>query len=90
MPDFISLSCPSCGNKLQITEDIDRLECDVCGTEHIVNRSGGIVTLLPFIQSKKYAESRINRLKKVFIEKINDWWIGHVMSGRIFTRGSRH
>jgi ribosomal protein S27E len=49
--DFISLTCPSCGNKLQITEDIDRFACAACGNEHIVNRSGGIVTLKPVIDS---------------------------------------
>jgi len=47
MPDFIALSCPSCGAKLQITEDIDRFACTACGNEHIVNRSGGVFTLKP-------------------------------------------
>jgi ribosomal protein S27E len=51
MPDFITLSCPSCGHKLQITEDVDRFACSACGNEHIVNRSGGIVTLKPVIDS---------------------------------------
>jgi ribosomal protein S27AE len=51
MVAFITLSCPSCGNKLQITEDIDRFACAACGNEHIVNRSGGIVTLKPVIDS---------------------------------------
>jgi hypothetical protein len=50
MPDFITLSCPSCGHKLQITSDIDRFACVACGIEHIVNRSGGIVTLKPVIE----------------------------------------
>ena len=49
MPDFITLSCPSCGNKLQITEDIDRVACAACGKEHMVNRSGGVVTLKPVL-----------------------------------------
>jgi hypothetical protein len=49
MPDFITLTCPSCGHKLQITRDIDRFACSACGNEHIVNRSGGVVTLKPFI-----------------------------------------
>jgi predicted RNA-binding Zn-ribbon protein involved in translation (DUF1610 family) len=49
--DYITLSCPSCGHKLQITEDIDRFACAACGNEHIVNRSGGVVTLKPIIDS---------------------------------------
>lgn len=39
------LSCRSCGGRLEITEDVDRFACAYCGTEQIVNRSGGIVTL---------------------------------------------
>ena len=45
MSDFISLSCKSCGAKLDITEDIDRFACSYCGVEQIVNRSGGLVAL---------------------------------------------
>jgi hypothetical protein len=47
MPDFISLSCPSCGAKLQVTEDLDRFACSHCGNEMAVARQGGIVTLKP-------------------------------------------
>jgi ribosomal protein S27AE len=47
MVDFITLSCPSCGNKLQITSDIDRFACGACGNEYVVIRKGGIVALKP-------------------------------------------
>ena len=50
MPDFVSLTCPSCGGKLQITDDIDRFACGHCGNEHIVRRSGGIVALAPAVE----------------------------------------
>jgi predicted RNA-binding Zn-ribbon protein involved in translation (DUF1610 family) len=43
MPDLITLSYPSCGHQLQITEDIGRFACAACGNEHSVNRNGGIV-----------------------------------------------
>lgn len=45
MADFVTLSCPSCGHKLQITEDIDRFVCAACGNEHIVTRSDGVIVL---------------------------------------------
>jgi predicted RNA-binding Zn-ribbon protein involved in translation (DUF1610 family) len=73
MADFITLSCPSCGHKLQITSDIDRFACAACGNEHIVNRSGGIATLKPVIEGiekvqvgvdKTASELAIVRLKK--------------------------
>ena len=50
MPDFITLSCPTCGGKLQVTQDIERFACAYCGTEHIVKRGGGIVSLAPVIE----------------------------------------
>jgi predicted RNA-binding Zn-ribbon protein involved in translation (DUF1610 family) len=37
MVDFITLSCPSCGYKHQITKDIDQFACVACGNEHIIN-----------------------------------------------------
>ena len=45
LADFITLSCPSCGNKLQITEDIDGFACSACGIEYMVNRGEGIISL---------------------------------------------
>ena len=51
MSDFITLSCPTCSGKLQITEDIDRFACGHCGNEHVVKRSGGIVSLKPVFEA---------------------------------------
>ena len=48
--DFITLSCPSCGGKLGITPDVERFACQFCGHEHIVRRSGGMVSLEPVLQ----------------------------------------
>jgi predicted RNA-binding Zn-ribbon protein involved in translation (DUF1610 family) len=45
MTDFVSLACPHCGGKLEITSDIDRFACMYCGSEQIVNRRGGIISL---------------------------------------------
>ena len=73
MSDIISLTCPSCGNKLQITEDVNRFACAACGNEHMVNRSGNIVMLNPVLESiqgvqvgidKAASELAIQRLQK--------------------------
>ncbi len=45
MGDLITLNCPSCGGKLEVDENTSLLTCEHCGTEHIVNRAGGSVTL---------------------------------------------
>jgi hypothetical protein len=73
MSDFISLTCPSCGGKLKITPDIDRFACQFCGTEQIVKRGEGIISLMPVMDAigqvkqsvdKTAAELSIIRLNK--------------------------
>ncbi len=51
MPDFITLTCPTCGGKLQITPDIERFACTHCGNEHLVRRTAGVVALAPVVDS---------------------------------------
>ena len=78
--DFITLACPNCGGKLNITSDLERFACQFCGNEHIVRRSGGTVSLEPVmammntlnesmsrvsaISEKQAAEMAIKRLDK--------------------------
>jgi len=73
MDNFITLTCPTCGGKLQITDDIERFACSHCGNEHIVKRGGGIVSLAPVTESlnqikvgvdKTASELAIKRLKE--------------------------
>jgi hypothetical protein len=49
MENFATLTCPSCGGKLQIGNDVERFACGFCGNEHVVKRGGGIVSLTPVI-----------------------------------------
>ena len=37
MPKFLSMVCPACGAKLQFSEDEDRLLCNYCGTEQLLD-----------------------------------------------------
>ena len=70
---LITLSCQSCGAKLEITPNLDRFACSFCGQEHIVNRSGGTISLSPVVEAihqvragvdKTAAELAIVRLQK--------------------------
>src|SRR5262245_13491489 len=51
MSDFVTLTCPNCSGKLQITSDIDRFACMHCGTEHIVKRGSGVISLAPVLET---------------------------------------
>jgi hypothetical protein len=77
MPDFITLTCPSCGGKLKITNDIQRFACVYCGTEHIVKRGEGVISLAPVVEGlknvqigvdKTASELAIKRLKEEIVE----------------------
>jgi hypothetical protein len=59
MNDFVTLSCPSCGGKLQISGDINRFTCASCGNEHIVNRSGGVISVSPVVNELKKINSSV-------------------------------
>ena len=61
MVDIFSLTCPSCGGKLQLTPDIERFACGYCGNELLVNRSGGIVSLSPVVAELKGLKQGVDR-----------------------------
>jgi hypothetical protein len=72
MPDSITLTCISCGIKLEIPNDIERFACGNCGVEQIVKRTGSIVSLAPVSEGltqirvgvdKTASELAIQRLK---------------------------
>jgi cation transport ATPase len=47
MADFVTLTCPSCGGKLHISSETERIACEYCGNEHLVQRGEGIISLTP-------------------------------------------
>lgn len=42
---FVNLNCANCGAKLDVYDDMERFACGFCGTEMIVQRRGGTVTI---------------------------------------------
>lgn len=61
MAEIIKLACPSCGAKLELTEDVERFACSHCGNEHIVVRRGGIVSLKPVLEALEQVEAGTDR-----------------------------
>lgn len=60
--DFITLACPSCGGKLEITPSLERFACGHCGNEHIVRRTGGTVALEPVMEKLNQIHENINSM----------------------------
>jgi DNA-directed RNA polymerase subunit RPC12/RpoP len=48
MPGLISLVCPSCGGKLQVSACATSLTCQHCGNKHLVKHDDGVITLEAF------------------------------------------
>lgn len=59
--DFVTLTCPNCGGKLQVTPDLDRFACGYCGQEHIVKRGGGVVALAPVVEKLTGIKTGVDR-----------------------------
>jgi hypothetical protein len=73
MPNFVTLACPSCGGKLQITNDIERFACAHCGNEHLVKRSGGVISIAPIMDSlAKIQEDTDRTAAELAISRLNN------------------
>lgn len=60
--DFITLTCPTCGGKLEITPDVERFACKFCGNEHYVQRNSGSISLAPMVESLKRVEGKFDQV----------------------------
>ena len=61
MTNNISLSCPTCGDKLKITNNMNNFACGHCGSEHIVKREGGVITLVTPDENKKVINDGVDK-----------------------------
>jgi len=63
MTDLISLVCPSCGGKLEVSPNATSLKCQYCGSEHVVKHAAGGVMLEAFARCPRCG--RNDRSEKV-------------------------
>ena len=63
MSDLITLTCPSCGGKLQVNPNASMLVCEHCGTEHMIHKEGDAVTLESYARCPRC--NRNDRAEKV-------------------------
>ena len=63
MNDFIAMSCPNCGGKLNVSPNTTTLICQNCGTEHMVRRQSGSVLLESFARCPQC--NRNDRVQKI-------------------------
>jgi hypothetical protein len=61
VPHLVLLSCPTCGNKLQATADVDRFTCAACGNEFVIRRGDGTVSVAPLVAEMKDVHQAVDR-----------------------------
>ncbi len=59
--DFVTLTCPCCGGKLEVTRDMERFACAHCGAEHLVLRRGGTISLEPVMEGIRQVKNTVDR-----------------------------
>lgn len=62
MPNFVTLTCPSCNGKLKITDDVHHFACGYCGNEFMVKRGENIVSLSPVVESINQVKQGVDRV----------------------------
>jgi predicted RNA-binding Zn-ribbon protein involved in translation (DUF1610 family) len=60
--DFITLSCPNCGGKLEVGLDMQRFTCKYCGLEHLVRHEGNSISLSPVVEGLKRVEGKFDQV----------------------------
>jgi len=61
MADFTIITCPQCNNKLQIGKNVGQFACESCGTEFVVDRSGGIISILPLVEGIRKVQTGVDK-----------------------------
>jgi predicted RNA-binding Zn-ribbon protein involved in translation (DUF1610 family) len=70
---LVTLTCPSCGGKLQITNDIERFSCGHCGNEHMVRRNGNAISLAPVIEGLKGVKVGVDKtVSELAIKRLSE------------------
>jgi predicted RNA-binding Zn-ribbon protein involved in translation (DUF1610 family) len=61
MAEMVTLSCPSCGARLEVTADADRFACAYCGKEHMVRRAAGAALVKPVTEAMARVQAGVDR-----------------------------
>jgi predicted RNA-binding Zn-ribbon protein involved in translation (DUF1610 family) len=73
MDNFINLTCPTCGGKLQRTDDIERFACGHCRNDYIIKGGRGIVSRAPVTESLNNVKvDDAKAVSELSIKRLND------------------
>jgi DNA-directed RNA polymerase subunit RPC12/RpoP len=61
MGNLITLSCPSCGGVLEVTQNTEQLVCSYCGQRHVVKHEGTTLSLSPVLDALNQVKAGVDR-----------------------------
>lgn len=59
--EFITLSCPSCGGKLDVNPKMEYLFCSYCGQKQMLRHHDGAVSLAPVLEVMEGVKSGVDK-----------------------------
>lgn len=59
--DFITLTCPSCGGKLNINPKSERFFCNHCGNEHILKQQDNVLIVSPIVKGLEKVQTGVDK-----------------------------
>jgi len=68
--EVIMLTCPTCGARVEVTQDIDRFACLHCGNEMLVIRRGGTASLRPVLEQVR--DGAVRTASELAIKRLDD------------------
>ena len=72
MVDTMRLTCPTCGAKLEVTEDMERFACLHCGNEMLVIRRGGAASIEPVVRElERVRDGAVRTASELAIERLD-------------------
>jgi len=70
--NFITLTCPQCGGRLQVATNADQAQCTNCGTQHLVQRGGGVLALMPLVHAAQQVRQQSEAVRDVTGQILQD------------------
>jgi hypothetical protein len=61
MVHIVTLACRACGSSLHVSGEIEQFACGYCGTEFVVRREGGVVSLAPLLGGLQRIQAGVDK-----------------------------
>ena len=88
MSNLITLTCPSCGGRLEVTNNTERYVCAHCGNSHLVEPGVRVDSLMSEVEILKYDEQirRVEAKIESHMEQQRQAWEAYEVAEKAVTK----